>query len=72
MTTTKTFAEMRIAAKFTQHTLAIALGVTSKTVSNWESGRRPLKLSPSDMLILCQLFGISLAELADRCDYPNH
>ncbi|MFM8006910.1 MAG: hypothetical protein ACKO86_18660 [Dolichospermum sp.] len=38
--------------------------MTVQTVSNWESGRKHLRLDPSQMLLLCKILGCSLEQLA--------
>jgi transcriptional regulator with XRE-family HTH domain len=55
---------LRERAGLTQRQLAIGLGVTDQTVSNWETGRRTPTLTPQQTLKLCQILGCTLEELA--------
>lgn len=57
---------LRIKAKITQKQVADGLGLTVGTVSNWESGRKHLRLDPSEMLTLCKILGCSLEQLASE------
>lgn len=57
---------LRTKAKITQKQVADALGLTVGTVSNWESGRKHLRLDPSEMLTLCKTLGCSLEQLASE------
>jgi transcriptional regulator with XRE-family HTH domain len=59
---------LRTKAKVTQKQVADALGLTVGTVSNWESGRKHLRLDPSKMLTLCKILGCSLEQLASESD----
>lgn len=57
----KFIAENRKKVKLTQEELATRLGVTNKSVSNWENGRNMPDLSI--MLELCEILEISVNEL---------
>lgn len=57
---------LRAKAKITQKQVADGLGLTVGTVSNWESGRKHLRLDPSQMLTLCKILGCSLEQLASE------
>ncbi|MCH2247845.1 MAG: helix-turn-helix domain-containing protein [Crocosphaera sp.] len=46
--------------------VAIAVGVTDQTVSNWETGQRTPRLSPTQMFKLCQVLNCELKDLADK------
>ncbi|MFO0052554.1 MAG: helix-turn-helix domain-containing protein [Dolichospermum sp.] len=59
---------LRTKAKVTQKQVADALGLTVGTVSNWESGRKHLRLDPSEMLLLCKILNCSLEQLAGESD----
>ncbi|MFM7427289.1 MAG: helix-turn-helix domain-containing protein [Elainella sp.] len=45
---------------------AHALGLTSKTVSNWERGVSEATLTVVQIKQLCELLGVELGELPDR------
>jgi DNA-binding XRE family transcriptional regulator len=47
-----------------QEELAEALGVSKQTISYWETGKGIPKLTPLQMMILCDKLGCSLSELA--------
>ena len=57
----KFIAECRKAKKLTQSELAEKLGVTDKSVSNWENGRNMPDLSLFKSL--CELLDISINDL---------
>lgn len=44
--------------------VAYRLNVAESTVRNWDTGRTLPTLNPSEMLTLCQMYKISLEELA--------
>jgi len=44
--------------------VAYRLNVAESTVRNWDTGRTLPTLNPFEMLILCQMYKISLEELA--------
>ena len=60
------FKECREAAKLTQKEVAISLGVSVQSVSNWESGNREPSLST--ILSMCELYGTSADSLLGRTD----
>ena len=51
-------------ARLSQDAAAAALGVSRKTIGNWEAGKREPLLT--DALALADLYGVKLAELAGR------
>lgn len=67
--TTLTFCEwMRIKRQrkeVSQKDLARALQLSNKTISAWETGESVPKLTPTQMLILCEKLDCSLQELAE-------
>lgn len=56
---------LREATGLSQEALARLVGVTSKTVSNWERGTNPASLTVPQMKALCQALGVTLEELPD-------
>jgi transcriptional regulator with XRE-family HTH domain len=60
-----TFKQLRERAELSQEALARLLGVSSKTVSNWERGISVASLTVTQMKTLCNVLGISLNELPD-------
>ncbi|MBD2341809.1 helix-turn-helix transcriptional regulator [Calothrix sp. FACHB-156] len=44
--------------------VAYRLNVAESTVRNWETGRTLPTLNPCEMLTLCQMYKVSLEELA--------
>ncbi|MFM6252825.1 MAG: helix-turn-helix domain-containing protein, partial [Dolichospermum sp.] len=57
---------LRTKAKKTQKQVADRLNLTVQTVSNWESGRKHLRLDPLQMLTLCKTLNCSLEQLASE------
>lgn len=57
-------ATLRDKASITQSQVATALGTTTQTVSNWETGIRVMRLTPNQMVILCKLLQCSVEELS--------
>jgi transcriptional regulator with XRE-family HTH domain len=57
---------LRQQANKTQKDVADHLGLTVTTISNWETGRKHLRLDPLQMLKLCQTLNCSLEELAGK------
>ncbi len=60
-----TFKQLRERAGFSQESLAHALGITGKTVSNWERGVSDATLTVPQIKQLCQLLNVELKELPD-------
>ena len=60
------FKECREQAKLTQKEVAISLGVSIQSVSNWELGTREPSLET--VLKLCDLYGITADYLLGRSD----
>ena len=60
--------ELRERAGLTQRQVAVALDVREATVSGWERGKSSLKLSPSRMKQLLNLYGCTLDELIEAFD----
>jgi transcriptional regulator with XRE-family HTH domain len=60
-----TFKQLRERAELSQEGLARLLGVSSKTVSNWERGISVASLTVTQMKILCNVLDVSLNELPD-------
>ncbi|MBD1896594.1 helix-turn-helix domain-containing protein [Trichocoleus sp. DQ-A3] len=50
----------------TQRDIALALGKTDQTISNWETGMYEPKLTPREMKALCRLLKWTLEELPDE------
>ena len=59
------FKRLREATGLSQEALARLIGVTSKTVSNWERGTNPASLTVPQMKALCHALGVTLEELPD-------
>lgn len=59
---------LRERAGLTQRQVAQALGKTDQTVSNWETGARAPKLTPTEMLKLCRVLNCTLEELATEVE----
>jgi transcriptional regulator with XRE-family HTH domain len=58
--------KLREQAGLSQEALARIVGVTAKTVSNWERGITPASLTIPQVKALCDALGVTLNEL------PNH
>ncbi|MFE1744822.1 helix-turn-helix transcriptional regulator [Coleofasciculus sp. H7-2] len=50
----------------TQRDIALALGKTDQTISNWETGMYEPKLTPREIKALCRLLKWTLEELPDE------
>ena len=60
-----TLKELRERAGLSQEALARLVGVSGKTVSNWERGISIASLTVPQMKTLCEALGVTLAELPD-------
>ena len=60
--------EIRESRNLTQREVGEYLRITVQTVSNWETGRRRLTLTPRQIVQLCELFNCSVETLADWLD----
>lgn len=60
-----TFRQLRERAGLSQDELARHIGVTGKTVSNWERGISLASLTVPQMKTLCKALGVTLDELPD-------
>ena len=58
----KTIAELRKERGWSQHELAVKVGVTASTVYNWERGKyEPVS---SKLRLLARAFGVSMDDIA--------
>ncbi len=60
-----TLKQLREQAGLSQEALARLVGVSSKTVSNWERGTNVASLTVPQMKALCEALGVTLHELPD-------
>jgi len=60
-----TLKQLRERAGLSQEALARIVGVSSKTVSNWERGMSIASLTVPQMKALCDALGVTLSELPD-------
>lgn len=60
-----TLKHLREQAGLSQEALARIVGVSSKTVSNWERGISVASLTVPQMKALCEALGVTLNELPD-------
>lgn len=63
--TPKPLKSLREQAGLSQEALARIVGVSSKTVSNWERGTSVASLTVPQMKALCDALGVTLNELPD-------
>ena len=56
--------EKRSAENLTQEALGRSVGVSGRTVGNWEAGNTRPVMSPLDMYRLCLRLGVTLEQLA--------
>jgi len=63
--TPKPLKSLREQAGLSQEALARVVGVSSKTVSNWERGTSVASLTVPQMKALCDALGVTLNELPD-------
>jgi transcriptional regulator with XRE-family HTH domain len=60
-----TLKELREGASLSQEGLARLIGVSSKTISNWERGIGAASLTIPQTKALCEALGVTLSELPD-------
>lgn len=60
-----TLRELRELVGLSQEGLAQLIGVSSKTISNWERGIGAASLTVPQMKALCEVLGVTLKELPD-------
>jgi transcriptional regulator with XRE-family HTH domain len=60
-----TLKQLREQAALSQEGLARVIGVSGKTVSNWERGMSVASLTVPQMKALCNALGVTLDELPD-------
>jgi transcriptional regulator with XRE-family HTH domain len=60
-----TLRELRERVGLSQEGLARLIGVSSKTISNWERGIGAASLTVPQMKALCDALGVTLEELPD-------
>ncbi len=60
-----TLRELREQVSLSQEGLARLIGVSSKTISNWERGIGAASLTVPQMKALCEALGVALNELPD-------
>lgn len=60
-----TLKELREKAELSQEALARIVGVSSKTISNWERGISIASLTVPQMKTLCDALNVMLSELPD-------
>lgn len=60
------FLDMRKELGLTQEEVAVALGVTPRTVLNWENGHHEPKLTIKQVKALCRLLQLSLDQVPDE------
>lgn len=61
-----TLRELRERANLSQEGLARLIGVSSKTISNWERGIGAASLTIPQTKALCEALGVTLYELPDN------
>jgi transcriptional regulator with XRE-family HTH domain len=61
-----TLAQLRERAKFNQAQLAVTMGVSVSTVSDWENGKKEPRLKHFRLLI--EILGCSFEELCEAFD----
>lgn len=61
-----TFKQLRERSGFSQEALAHKIGVTGKTISNWERGISDATMTVPQIKLLCQTLGVELSELPDN------
>jgi putative transcriptional regulator len=61
----QTLKQLREQAGLSQEALARLVGVSSKTVSNWERGTNVASLTVPQMKALCEALSVTLNDLPD-------
>jgi len=61
----QTLKQLREQAGLSQEALARLVGVSSKTVSNWERGTNVASLTVPQIKALCEVLGVALNGLPD-------
>lgn len=59
------FADYRKKLGLSQREIAIAVGITDQTISNWEKGVYTPRLSPQQFKALADKMGVSMNELVE-------
>jgi transcriptional regulator with XRE-family HTH domain len=62
---TSTLRKRREELGLTQRDIALALGKTDQTISNWETGIYEPKMTPREVKALCRLLKWTLEEMPD-------
>lgn len=65
------FKQLREQAGLSQEALARIIGVSSKTVSNWERGISAASLTVTQMKALCNSLSVKLDDLPDDFSSDN-
>ncbi len=60
------FRKRREELGLTQRDIALALGKTDQTISNWETGLYEPKMTPREVKRLCRLMNWTLEEMPDE------
>jgi putative transcriptional regulator len=60
-----TFKQLRERSGFSQEALAHKIGLTGKTISNWERGISDATLTVPQIKLLCEVLDVDLSELPD-------
>ncbi len=58
-----TFKQLRERSRLSQEALAHKIGVTGKTVSNWERGISDATMTVLQVKLLCEVLNVDLSEL---------
>lgn len=65
------FRKRREELGLTQRDIALALGKTDQTISNWETGLYEPKMTPREVKRLCRLMNWTLEEMPDEFAAPK-
>lgn len=65
------FKKRREELGLTQRDIALALGKTDQTISNWETGIYEPKMTPREVKVLCRLMKWTLEDLPDDFGLPK-